>query len=303
MDIISTGILDVKYFDPEVQRVLLNSTHGLRMATNNKGTIVGNEIRFPLTDVDGIAAEVNSGAPIVPDQLVAETSTAIIKTYEASTSLNPENLNATNSAASLRASAAYSVVHKMENRFSFTILEALAQYDDVDMEVGDNTTAFDVDMISEIDLLADNHGWGQGDKFMLLPPEAMYTLKQDAKFMEIFSIVHGSGVIDAYKKPSDMDDGIKWVPYRGYNIGVMQKKSGNNAVGLPIADDGAILGFAWKRSRVGFGMNENLSSRIFQDETKQGNPIIFKSNGSCGSTIIDSEGVIGIKLDPTPATA
>ncbi|MDR0367073.1 MAG: hypothetical protein LBH41_00660 [Rickettsiales bacterium] len=138
MDPITSGLLDIKYFVPEVQRLLLNSTHGLRHRVNNKGIIVGNEIRFPLIDIDGEAQKINDGAPTVPEDLYAETALAQIILYEAAVKLNRTVINATNSAPSLRAQAAAAVVHRMENRFSHVILDALAQYDDTDMEIGDD---------------------------------------------------------------------------------------------------------------------------------------------------------------------
>lgn len=301
MEQITSGLLDVRYFDPEVQRLLLNSTHGLRQATNNKGIITGNSIRFPLADIDGVAPEVSKGSPIVPDDIIATTVVADIVPYEQSAKLFPQDLNATNSAASLRALAAAKVVHGMENRFTATILNALMQYDDSEMEVGSSTTPFEVETIDRINLLADNHGWGDGyDRFLLLPPEAKYTLMQDEKFYEIWSIVNGKEIVDRAMKSDDNNEQIRWTPYRGFNVGFMQKKAGRNVVGLPIATDTSLMGFAWKRSRLGFGMNQTLETRIFEDKTKEGNPIVFKTNGSCGAAIIDKEGVIGIKIDPTP---
>ena len=300
MDPITSGLLDVKYFDPEVQRLLLNATHGLRMATNNKGIIVGNSIRFPLADIDGVAAQVSKGSPIVPDDIIATTVTADIVNYESSAKLFPQDLVATNSAASLRALAATQVFHRMENRFTSVILQALSQYDDVNMEVGSVSEPFEVETIDRVNLLADNHGWGEGNKFMLLPPEAKYTLMQDSKFTEIWSLTNAGAMVDQRIKSDDYNEQIRWTPYRGYFIGFMQKLAGRNAVGLPIASDTSLMGFAWKRSRVGFGMNEGLSSRIDQMPQFEGNPIVFKTNGSCGSVIIDQEGVIGIKIDPTP---
>lgn len=297
---ITSGILDVKYFDPEVQRFLMNSTTGLRMATNNKGIITGNSIRFPIADIDGIAPQVSKGSPIVPDDIIATTVTADILSYEQSAKLFPEDLAATNSAASLRALAAAKVVHGMENRFTQTILTALENYDDTNMEVGSVSDEFSVETIDRVNLLADNNGWGEGQKFMLLPPEAKYTLMQDNKFYEIWSLVNGKDLVDKAMKAEDNDDQIRWTPYRGFMIGFMQKKSGKNAVGLPIAADTSLMGFAWKRSRLGFGMNQGLQTRIFEDKTKEGNPIVFKVNGSCGAAIIDDAGIIGIKMDPTP---
>lgn len=300
MDPITTGLLDVKYFDPEVQRLLNNATHGLRMATNNKGIIVGNSIRFPLADVDSVATEVSKGSVIVPDDIMAETVNADIVPYEKSAKLFPQDLNATNSAASLRSLAAYKVVHAMENKFTETILDALSQYDDVTMEVGSATTPFEVETLDRVNLIADNHGWGGAERYMLLPPEAKYTLMQDPKFYEVWSLVNGKTMIDRSVKSSDLDDQIQWTPYRGFLIGFMQKKAGRNVVGLPIATDTSLMGYAWKKNRIGFGMNQTLQTRIDIMPQFEGNPIVFKSNGSCGAAIIDHEGVIGIKIEPTP---
>lgn len=300
MESITNGLLDVRFFDPEVQRLLLNSTHGLRMATNNKGIITGNSIRFPIADIDGIAPTVSKGSPIAPDDIIAQTVVANIESYEQSAKLFPQDLNATNSAASLRALAAAKVVHGMENRFTKVILDSLQNYDTTEMEVGAADEAFDVEMIDRVNLLADNHNWGQNDRFMLLPPEARYTLMQDEKFVEVWSLVNGKNLVDQAMKGEDYNDQIRWTPYRGFMIGFMAKQGTRNVVGLPVAADTSLMGFAWKRSRLGFGMNSGIETRIFEDKTKEGNPIVFKVNGSCGAAIIDPEGVIGIKIDPTP---
>lgn len=297
----STGLLDVKYFDPEVQRLMLNATHGLRMATNNKGVIVGNQIRFPLGDTDGMAKRTSKGSPIDPDDLLVRSVNADIHAYEASARLFPEDLNSTNSESSLRAMAAEKVYNSMENRFTVDVLNALEQYDDTEMEIGSADTPFTVKTIDEINLLAGNNNWGMADRYMLLPYEAQYTLMQDEKFYEIWSLTNGKALVDNVGKSGDADNMLRWTPYRGFMIAFMAKqKDGKNLVGLPTADDGSILGFAWKRSRVGFGMNDTLQSRIFQDPTKEGNPIVFKTNGSSGAAIIDKSGVIGIKIDATP---
>lgn len=299
MEGVSTNLLDVKYFEPEVLRLLMSATHGLRMAVNNKGILTGSSIRFPLIDIDGIAPVVSKGSDIAPDDLMAEVQNIEITPYEGSCKLFQQDLNATNSAASLRAAAAAKVVHAIENRFTQTILDALGNYDDTQMVVGSNQTPFEVETIDRINLLADNHGWGNDNKFILLPAEAKYTLMQDQKFFEIWSIVNGQRLIDRGIKQSDDNMQIEWTPYRGFMVGFLPKV-GRNVVGLPVATDGALMGYAWKASRVGFGMNQGIETRIFEDKTKEGNPIVFKINGSCGAGIIDKEGVIGIKIDPTP---
>lgn len=297
MDSITTQILDVKYYEPEVLRVLMASTHGLRNAVNNKGIIVGSSVRFPITDIDGISNVVSKGSPINPDDLMADVKNVTIESFESSTKVFPQDLAATNSAASIRANAAMKVVHAMENRFTQCILDALAQYDDTEMEVGSASTKFTTASLDAVNLLADNHGWGNGDKYILLPAEAKYTLMQDSKFYEIWSIVNGQRFRDGIKASDDSMQ-IEWTPYRGFNVGFLPK-AGRNVVGLPTAADTSLMGYAWKSSRVGFAMNQGLESRIFEDKTKEGNPIVFKTNGSCGAGIIDSEGVIGIKIDPS----
>lgn len=299
MDPVTTGLLNITHFVAEVQRLLLNSTHGLRNVVNNKGIVVGNEIRFPLVDIDGEAQPINDGADTVPTDLYADTAVASITLFEAATKLNRTVINATNSAAPLRAQAAAKVVHFMENRFTRSILDALMQYDDTNMEVGDNSTPFTVDTLHEVGLLAGKNNWGENDRYLLLPREAEYTLKQDQKFYEIWSIYNGGNAVNGFTKPNDMDDSIRWIPYNGFMVAFMNTKDANNAVGLPVAADGALMGFAFKGSRVGFGMNQEMETRIFEDKTKQGNPIIFKTNGSCGASIIDTRGVIGIKMDPS----
>ena len=255
----------------------------------------------PLVDIDGEAQPINDGADTVPTDLYADTAVANIVLYEAATKLNRTVINATNSAAPLRAQAAAKVVHQMENRFTRSILDALMQYDDTNMEVGDNSTPFTVDSLHEVGLLAGKNNWGENDRYLLLPREAEFTLKQDQKFYEIWSIFNGGNAVNGFTKPNDMDDSIRWIPYNGFMVAFMNTKDANNAVGLPVAGDGALMGFAFKGSRVGFGMNQALETRIFEDKTKQGNPIIFKTNGSCGASIIDTRGVIGIKMDPSVA--
>lgn len=299
MDPITTGLLNITHFVAEVQRLLLNSTHGLRNVVNNKGIVVGNEIRFPLGDIDGEAQPVNDGADIVPSDLYADAAVANIVLYEAATKLTRTVINATNSAAPLRALAAAKVFHQMENRFTRTILDALMQYDDVNMEVGSATTPFTVESLHLVGLKAGKNNWGENNRYLLLPREAEYTLKQDQKFYEIWSIYNGGKAFEQFAKPNDMDDNIRWIPYNGFMIAFMNTKDAKNAVGLPVAADGALMGFAFKGDRVGFGMNQAMETRIFEATLKQGNPIIFKTNGSCGSSIIDQSGVIGIKIDPS----
>lgn len=299
MDPITSGLLNITHFVAEVQRLLLNSTHGLRNVVNNKGIVVGNEIRFPLVDIDGEAQPINDGADTVPSDLYADTAVANITLYEAATKLTRTVINATNSAAPLRAQAAAKVVHQMENRFTRTILDALMQYDDVDMEIGSNTTPFTIDTLHEVGLKAGKNNWGETGRYLLLPREAEFTLKQDQKFYEIWSIYNGGKAVDQFAKPDDYDDNIRWIPFNGFMIAFMNIKDGKNAVGLPVADDGSLMGFAFKGSRVGFGMNQAMETRIFEATMKQGNPIVFKTNGSCGSAIIDQNAVIGIKIDPS----
>lgn len=299
MDPITTGLLNITHFVAEVQRLMMNSTHGLRNVVNNKGIVVGNEIRFPLVDIDGEAQPINDGAYIVPTDLYADTAVANIVLFEAATKLTRTVINATNSAAPLRAQAAAKVVHQMENRFTRTILDALMQYDDVDMEVGDKNTPFTIDTLHLVGLKAGKNNWGETDRYLLLPREAEFTLKQDPKFYEIWSIYNGGQAQQQFGKPDDLNDNIRWVPFNGFMIAFMNIKDAKNAVGLPVADDGALMGFAFKGSRVGFGMNQAMETRIFEATLKQGNPIVFKTNGSCGAAIIDQSAVIGIKIDPS----
>lgn len=294
---ISSNILDIRFYDAEVQRVLLSATHGLRNTVNNKGIIVGSSVRFPITDIDGISNRVSKGSPINPDDLMADVKNIDIESFEASCKVFPQDLAATNSEAGIRANAALKVVHAMENRFTQCILDAFKQYDDTEMEIGSSSTKFTTASMDELNLLADNHGWGAENKFVLLPAEAKYSLMQDDKFYEIWSLKNGRSFGDSVKS-SDNNMNIEWTPYRGFNVGFMPK-AGRNVVGLPTASDTSLMGYAWKSSRVGFAMNQNMTSKVFEDATKEGNPIVFKTNGSCGAGIIDKEGVIGIKIDPT----
>lgn len=300
MDLVTSGILNTIFFKDVLTTYMMNATHGLEMATNNEGTIVGSSIRWPLTDIDSIAKRTSKGSPITPTPLMADTILANILDYEESTQLFPSDLAATNSAASLRDNAAKKVYHAIRNRYTQNVLDTLSQYDDTKMEIGSVTTEFDVELIDRINLLADNTGWGNNGKFMLLPPEAKFTLFQDQKFYEAWSLVNGKDVVDRALKGDDDSMDIAWTPYRGFVIGFMPK-AGRNIVGLPVASDGSLMGYAWKKDRVGFGKNEDMTVNIFQDLKTEGNPIVFKSNGSCGSAIIDKEGVIGIKMNPNPA--
>ena len=298
-DPVSSGLLNEKFYETEVLRALHNTVGGLRAAVNNKGIITGNQIQFPMVDGDGIARNVNDGSPTVPDQLLAQTKVATIVPYEAAISLYRTQLNATSTAASLRAEAAAAAVTRMENRFTDTILTAMMQYDDTNMELGSSSSAFDIYMLMELDYMTRKANWGDNDKFLLLPPEAEYAMKQDDKFNELWSNYTGREVLPQWQSTVENAASIRWYRYGGYNIGFMGVKGGKNTVGLPVAADTSHMGFAWKRGRVGFGMNMGVETRVFEDTTKQGNPIVFKSNGACGATIIDLDGVIGIKIKPT----
>lgn len=298
-DPVSSGLLNETFYSAEVTRALHNVVGGLRAAVNNKGIIVGNQIQFPLVDGDGIAKPVNSGSTTVPDQLLVSTATAVISPFESALSIYKENLAATTTAASLRAEAALATVNQMENRFTNTILDALMQYDDTEMEMGSSTTPFTIDSLIELDYMTRSANWGDNDKFLLLPPEAEYSMKMDDKFNELWSNYTGREVLSQMQNTVDNAPSIRWYRYGGYNIGFMGVKSTTNKVGLPVAADTSHMGFAWKGSRVGFGMNEGLEASVFEDKTKQGNPIVFKANGSCGAQIIDLKGVVGIKIKPT----
>lgn len=301
MDILSSGLLNQKFYEAELVRALNNTTGGLRMAVNNKGVIVGNQIQFPMVDGDGIAKPINSGSPTVPEQLLVATATATIVSYEAAVALYKENLAATSTAAGLRAEAAASVVRKLENRFTDTVLTAMAQYDDTNMEIGSSTDVFNIDALQELEYKARVANWGDNEKFLLLPPEAEYAMKSDSKFDTLWSNYNGRDVLGQMLSTQDNQPMIRWYSYMGWNIGFMGTKGGSNVVGLPVAADGSHMGFAWKKSRVGFGMNQAVEANVFEDKTKEGNPVIFKANGSCGAQIIDTKGVIGIKVKATIA--
>ena len=204
----------------------------------------------------------------------------------------------TNSAAGLRAAAAEKVMNKIENRFTDVILTALAQYDDTNMELGTSSDTFDVDMMTDLDTMARVNNWPDGNRFLLLPPQAENALKKDQKFYEVWSLYQGRA-LDNPGAPTPETNSLIWYPWRGWNIAFMGQKGTDNAVGLPATASSAATGYAWVRDRVGFGMNQNIEGDVFIDKTKQGNPIVFKANGSCGATIIDKKGVIGIKMSGT----
>ena len=123
-------------------------------------------------------------------------------------------------------------------------------------------------------------------------------MKKDAKFYEIWSLYQGRALANPGAPVADTNS-LMWYPWRGWNIAFMGQKGGDNVVGLPATDNSAATGYAWVRDRVGFGMNQNIEGDVFIDKTKQGNPIVFKANGSCGAVIIDKKGVIGIKMSGT----
>lgn len=299
MDVLSSGILDVTYFEAEVTRLLHNNVGGLRNYVNNRGIVTGNTISFPLIDTDGIAVEANEGSPTNPSQLYADTATANIKPYEASTMVLQSTLASATSAGGIRAAAAAKVVSDMENKATDLILAQMANYDDAAMELGDAATDFTVDSFADLDYLARKNNWGDMGRFVLLPPQAENTLKKDQKFYEIWSLRNGGkGMVDGI--PTAEDNRIVFYPYGKWMVGFMGQKSSGNVAGLPVNDgDGAATGYAWLASRVGYGSNQGTYGSIFEDKTKQGNPLVFKTNGSMGTTIIDAQGVIGIKLDGT----
>ena len=299
MDVISSGILNVTFFEAELTRLLHNSVGGLRNYTNNKGIVVGNQIRFPLIDTDGMAQETNDGAPTNPSQLFADTATATIKPYEAATMVSQFDLASTNSAAGVRSAAAEKVVSDMEARATDLILAEMDNYDTATMELGDHLTDFTVDSFADLDYLARKNNWGDAGRFILLPPQAENTLKKDEKFYQIWSLRNGGKeMVDGI--PTSDDGSIVFYPYGKWNVGFMGQKSAGNVAGLPVDDgDGAATGYAWLGARVGYGSNQAMQGSIFVDKAKQGNPLVFKNNGSMGSALIDLQGVIGVKLDAT----
>ena len=295
-------LLPVTLFKPEVLRALKNNVGGLRNVVNNTGIIVGNEIRFPYGSTDGIAKEINPGSPVVPDPLIATRATAAITPYEASTQVFQQDLNASNSAAEIRAMAAEKVAGSAENRFAKTILDALAQYDTTEMELGDYQTPFDVDAMIELDVQATRHHWGSAGRYLLLPPQAKQALMKDEKFFKIWSIYQGERVTGNATKTSDNDNAINWVPYMGWNVAFMGVEGDNGAlVGLPTAADTSVMGYAWLKNGVGFGMNSGVEVSVDRMPQLEGTPLLFKANSSCGAVIIDTNRVFGIKISPTYA--
>lgn len=296
---VNTGILNIKFFVEELTRLYHNKVGGLRAVTNNKGVVVGKTIRWPLVDTDGIASPTNFGSPTIPDSLVADTVEADIVPYEGAVSLDPFILASTNSAAGLRAAAAEKVMNKIENRFTDVILTALAQYDDTNMELGSSSDSFDVDFMTDLDTMARVNNWPDGNRFLLLPPQAENSLKKDQKFYEVWSLYQGRALANP-GAPTPETNSLIWYPWRGWNIAFMGQKGADNTTGLPATNgSNEAVGYAWVRDRVGFGMNQNIEGDVFIDKTKQGNPIVFKANGSCGATIIDKKGVIGIIMSGT----
>lgn len=296
MSVTYTELLNVPFFVPEVTRLLKNNVGGLRNVVNNKGMVVGNEIKFPTASTDGIAKEVNPGSPVIAEGLVATRVSAKIVPYEASCTVYQQDLNASNSAAEIRALAAEKVVSNAENRYSKTILDALEEYDSVHMELGDGNTDFTVESMVNLNTIATRHHWGQNDRFLVLPPQAQDKLMKDQKFLEIWSAYNGKAIFERFGKNTDEDTNINWVPYMGFNIAFMGQAGDNSVVGLPTAADGSAMGFAFIGKRVGFGMNSDMEVSIDRLPALEGTPLLFKANSSCGATIIDREGVVGIKI-------
>lgn len=296
----STEILDIEAFMAEVQAKMMAATHGLESAVNNNGIIEGREARFPSSDIDGIANPINKGSSINPKDILVDYSKVRIEDYEESAKLFPSDLASTNSAAQMRMTAAQQVTHAIKNRFSQVVLNALGNYDTVEHEFGSSTDAFTVDSLEELSLMADNLYWGNERKKLLLPNEAKFTLRQDKKFMDAMLLSNGGQFAKEGKlvKSSDNDVNLNWISYLDWDIAFMPKKM-QQKVGLPIAADGAIMGYAWKQDRVGFAAHDAMKSRVFEDPDKEGNPIVFKVNGSAGAGILDIDGVIGIKIAPT----
>jgi len=300
MDPISSGLMNVTYYQAEVIRAFNNTTGGLRKYTNNTGTIVGNQIRFPFADIDDMANQVISGSPVVGDQLLANTATATILPYESVAFLHQEDLASTNSAASLRALAAMKTMRGIENRSTDVILTEMLNYDDTNMEIGSASESFDVDLFSDLDRKCNDNNWGYNSRYLLLPPVAKQTLEKDTKFIEIWSSYNGRAVENAVESAMDNENDIRFVPYRGFMVGFMGLKGTKNKTGLPVvttsAPNDTVMGFCWKPSLVGFGMNQGIQASIDVRKDLQGNPLQFKANGSCGAKLIDNTGVIGIKL-------
>lgn len=290
-------LLNVPFFVPEVTRLLHNNVGGLRNVVNNKGIVVGNEIRFPKASTDGIAKEVNPGSPVIAESLVATRVAARITPYEASCTVYQQDLNASNSAAEIRSLAAEKVVSSAENRYSKTILDALSEYDSANMEVGGAAAHFDVNMLIDLNTMATRNYWGQNDRYLILPPQAQATLMKDQKFYEQWSAFYGKRVAERGAKATADSNEMLWTPYMGFNIAFMGNAGDNTVVGLPTAADGSAMGFAFLGSRVGFGMNRDMEVSIDRLPQLEGTPLLFKANSSCGATIIDPKAVIGIKVD------
>jgi hypothetical protein len=302
-DPISSGLMNEIFYQPEVIRAFNNTTGGLRKFTNNQGNIVGNQIRFPFADIDDIATRVQSGSPVVGEQLNASTAIATILPYEKAVFLHQADLASTSSAASLRSLAAMKTVRALENTFTDTILTEMLNYDDTNMEVGSATDSFDTNLFIELDRKCNDNNWGYNNRYLLLPPAAKETLEKDTKFVEIWSSYNGRAVEGSAESVMDNENEIRFVPYRGFMIGFMGIKGTKNKTGLPVvttttAND-TVMGFCWKPSLVGFGMNQGIQTSITLRKDLQGDPIQFKTGGSCGAKIIDATGVIGIKLQNT----
>ena len=296
MDPISSGLLNTQYFVAEVIRELNNVTGGLRNYTNNQGIITGNQVRWSVADIDAIASEVNAGSPIVGRELLADTATATLAEYDDAVFLHGFNLNSTNSAPSLRALAAKSVARSLENRFTDLLLTEMMNYDDVDMELGSSTESFDVDVFIDLNRKADDANWGYNNRFLLLPPVAKQTLLQDEDFKKTWNEFNGAQVISSYESMQDNEESIRFVNFRGFNVGFMGVKGGQNKTGLPIASDTSVMGFAWKPQFVGFARNSDLTVDVSERKDLRGMPMQFYSKGTAGVKMISTSGVIGIKL-------
>jgi hypothetical protein len=151
-----------------------------------------------------------------------------------------------------------------------------------------------------LDRKANDNNWGYNNRFLLLPPAAKQTLEKDDKFVEIWSSFHGRQLESSVESSIDNEQEIRFVPYRGFYVGFMGVKGGRNKTGLPTlttttAND-TVMGFAWKPSFLGFGMNSSIISDITVRNDLQGLPLQFYTRGTCGSKLIDNQGVIGIKL-------
>ena len=298
----SDEILNIQYFKDQVLAYLMTATHGLERVVNDSGIITGDSVRFPQADIDTIAKKVSPGSPIVPEDMIVDKRVVNIEDYEISTKLFPRNLVATNSAGAIRQMAALKVVHGIRNRFTQSVLDALANYDDTEHEIGSSSTDFTVESFGELNLMCDNLAWGNTGKYVLLPAEARYTLEQDEKFIDATLLTNGGAIArdDRLIKSEDQDLDINWIPYRGWMVGFLPKQ-GKNIVGLPMDGAGtSIMGYAFKGNRIGFARNTGVTVNTWQDFNKEGNPYIFKASGACGAGILDEDGVIGIKIKPNP---